>query len=341
MFKSGETRILVTTEALTMTLEAWIQRAGRGARSLGIKCLCIMIVTKKMVEAACKACKDASIPVDPALASIKAEEVEEAEDEVLPDGQEDELVPQGVSGTLSLVVKGLNTLKKHQRVVDVGVSQYIATNGCRTAVLDRAFSNPPHPTCYEVGGCDHCVEQHRKNEDSDLHAAQRQSLKQEIEEQNVTDFVETAERKKPTYRQDETKRYGPLRTKFVEALTAWRKRKFLELIELYDTDLDSIMTDKELNAIAKTRGVVDISAFDQTETRWPVVSEWRQEVLGVLEATQQEEDKQVARQEQQKREKEEQREQQKREKEEQREQQKREKEEQREQQRKEQRAEKE
>ncbi|KAG8732017.1 hypothetical protein FRC10_001291 [Ceratobasidium sp. 414] len=158
----------------------------------------------------------------------------------------------------------------------------------------------------------------------------RQSLKQEIEEQNVTDFMETAERKKPTYRQDETKRYGPLHTKFMEVLTAWRKRKFLELIELYYIDLDSIMTDKELNAIAKTQGVVDISAFDQAETRWPVVSEWRQEVLGVLEATQQEEDKQVAKQERQEWEKEELWEQQKQE-----------KEEQREQQRKEQRAEKE
>ncbi|KAH7320501.1 P-loop containing nucleoside triphosphate hydrolase protein, partial [Rhizoctonia solani] len=69
LFRTGKLRILISTEALTMganfpdihlvltflatqTLEAWVQRAGRGARSPNIICLCIMIVTKSIVQAA-------------------------------------------------------------------------------------------------------------------------------------------------------------------------------------------------------------------------------------------------------------------------------------------------
>ncbi|CAE6482439.1 unnamed protein product [Rhizoctonia solani] len=100
LFRCGKLRILISTEALTMganfpdiqlvltllapqTLEAWVQHAGRGARSSNILCLCIMIVTKSIVETAVKACKDANVPVDPILAALKAEGHEEEEEDIL------------------------------------------------------------------------------------------------------------------------------------------------------------------------------------------------------------------------------------------------------------------
>lgn len=54
------------------------------------------------------------------------------------------------------------------------------------------------------------------------------------------------------------------------------------------------MTQKELTTIAKTKGVENISSFDQAATYWPAPPERRLEVLDKLQQVQQEEGDRVA-----------------------------------------------
>lgn len=302
-FKRGRIRILVTTEALTMgadfpnaqivltflatqTLGAWVQHGGGAGRSaLEEMCPCIMLATKKMVLNTCQACKDTGIPVDPTLASIKAE-ADNEEDEDVPDMRPIDPVPEANPSSQG---RQLTKYERPQPQVSLGVAEYVATIDSRTAVPDREFNNPPHPLCYDTGGCDRCVEHRRRDDDVDLHAQRCQLLKEEDEERRVED-----EHKKPAYQRNANLRYGDLRAKFTNALMAWRKDKFLELIELYDISLDCIMTQKELTAIAKTKGIEDLSAFDQAATYWPGPPEWRLEVLDRLQQVQQEEDERIA-----------------------------------------------
>jgi hypothetical protein len=54
-------------------VEIWLQRARWGAWAGDIICICIIVITKKMVLDACAMCKDAGIEVDPVLAALQAD----------------------------------------------------------------------------------------------------------------------------------------------------------------------------------------------------------------------------------------------------------------------------
>lgn len=73
------------------------------------------------------------------------------------------------------------------------------------------------------------------------------------------------------------------RTRFATGLKAWRHQKLLETLKVYDMDADSIMTDKELDHLAKTLGITS-----------PAEQSWRLELLGVLQDLQTVEDQRVA-----------------------------------------------
>src|SRR4051812_10509002 len=62
-------------------LETWLQRAGRGARAFFLVCICILMVTRRMVQKAAAMCKEAGIEVDLVLLAMKVEE--DAEDETI------------------------------------------------------------------------------------------------------------------------------------------------------------------------------------------------------------------------------------------------------------------
>ncbi|KDN35181.1 hypothetical protein RSAG8_11790, partial [Rhizoctonia solani AG-8 WAC10335] len=190
--------------------------------------------------------------------------------------------------------------------MNLGVSEYIATVDCQTGVIDREFNNPPHAPCYEVGGCDRCVVQKQHDTEVDRHTGKRNLLKEEAEDRNIEDFEpdEARGHKKPSKRDNEHYRYGESKIQFINALTAWRWKTFTELSELYDITPDHIMTNKELTAIAETKGITDASAFDWVDIQWPGHQEWKVEVLEVLTGVQMEEDEQLAELEQQRQEKE-------------------------------------
>ena len=78
----------------------------------------------------------------------------------------------------------------------------------------------------------------------------------------------------------------------------------MAILELYDITPDHIMTDKELTVIAETKGIEDVSSFDQIDIQWPGHQEWKVEVLEVLVRAQREEDEQLAELKKQRQEKE-------------------------------------
>ncbi|EUC55881.1 hypothetical protein RSOL_142820, partial [Rhizoctonia solani AG-3 Rhs1AP] len=202
--------------------------------------------------------------------------------------------------------QSLKGAKNSRRTMNLGVSEYIATVDCRTGVIDREFNNPPHAPCYEVGGCDRCVERQQHNQEVDRHIGKRNLLKEEAEDRNVEDFEpdEARGHKKPSKRDNERYRYGEFKVRFINALTAWRWKTFMELSELYSITPNHIMTDKELAAIAETKGITDASAFDQIDIQWPGRQEWKVEVLEVLKGAQSKEDEKLAELDQQRQEKE-------------------------------------
>lgn len=228
--------------------------------------------------------------MDPILADIKAE-AEEIEEEPYLDAHLANLTPEANIDTRGRPGK---CAKQARRTVNLGVSEDIATTDCRTAVLDREFDNPPHRSCYYIGGCDRCVEHCRQDNEADRHAKRRLLIKEEDSEHHIKSSDEP-EHKKPPNKRNPNMRYGELRTRFTDGLLEWRNRKFLELVQLYDTESERIMTLSELTSIAKTKGIDDTSAFDRGVTHWPGPSDWRLEVLEVLEGLQKDEDDRIAR----------------------------------------------
>ncbi|KAG8707458.1 hypothetical protein FRC11_007436 [Ceratobasidium sp. 423] len=178
-------------------------------------------------------------------------------------------------------------------MMNLGVSKYIATMDCQTAVLDHKFNNPNHTSCYEVGGCDQCVQQQQESEEADQHIKEQCILKVEAKDHNINDFEpnEVQECKKRSKRNDKWYCYGDLKTRFMKALSD------LVLEEIFGA------LGVELAAITKVKGIVHTFNFDQAEIKWLGCQEWKTKVLDILAATQRVEDERLAELEWQKQEK--------------------------------------
>jgi superfamily II DNA/RNA helicase len=265
------------------TLEIWIQRAGRGARSRLIICRCVIMLTKTTIKKAVQICKDAHIEVAPELIAIKAEA--EDEDEEIEEVEEvEEVVAAPTKATKSKDTKSTKGRRAAgKRNMSLPMAEYIATQECRTAVIDREFKNPPHPSCYEVGGCDICIEQRKRDEDYDRLAPERQAIKQE-DQGNTLDEQQDLPRKKPQATKLDT-RVTAERKDIKGRLVDWRKTKLADISKLYYTHLESIMTNKEIDKIAKALELTEPASFDRLDICWPGELAWRLEVLDIIKTT--------------------------------------------------------
>ncbi|KAG8739149.1 hypothetical protein FRC10_006096 [Ceratobasidium sp. 414] len=256
-FREGKGRILLTTESLTV-------RSGRGARTKGTTCLCIVLVTNTIVAKAARICRDASVEADPIIKTIKLEEDLESEEETVD-------IPGELAG------------RPIKHVLALEMAEYIATGaagGCLTDVIDRVFKNPAHTSCVDVGGCENCVKR-RQEHDTDAHQEERQVLRQQVnlgsetEDENPTHKVPGGLEVRPAA---ERERFTELR----------------ELAKLHNTSYDRIITRKELELIAKVKGIMETGDFDKPEVNWPGQQNWGQEVLVLLSDQQRAEDWRVA-----------------------------------------------
>ncbi|KAG9076973.1 nucleolar DEAD-box protein required for synthesis of 60S ribosomal subunit [Ceratobasidium sp. 370] len=291
-FREGKACILITTEALTMgadfpgveliinfltpaLVEIWLQRSGRGARKKGVTCLCVILVTKGIVNKAAKICRDAKVELDPVLLAMKVEEGAENEGVQLDDTP---IESTGQSG-----------LSRPQ--LTLGMAEYIATGaagGCLTEVIDRAFKNPAHTSCFDVGSCESCIKRRREQEPDAHKVARQEGRLQEALEIKMED--NDLEHKEPAL----GTRTGDERNCFTTGLVAWRRQRFLDTSEVYDISLEEIMTTKELGRIARLKGITKASDFDRPEVKWPGLPNWRLEVLVLLSDMQRIEDNRLA-----------------------------------------------
>ncbi|KAG8729286.1 hypothetical protein FRC10_004117 [Ceratobasidium sp. 414] len=233
---------------------------------------------------ACDMCKEAGIEVDPVLAELKVEE--EAAHEV--EQEESQAPASGVSkqkpGT------------KQCYPMTLGMAEYNATQGCLVNVIDCKFNNPQHTPCIEVGGCMHCFEKRHHQDTQDTHLERHGALKLEAEEQQIEEFEPEPPHKRPATTQDMCT--GAQLSRYIKGLQAWRHSLQLELLERYDISKGSVMTNKELRAIARFKQLREPSDFDKLETQWPARDEWHLGVLQVLARLQEVEDSIIAEQQQ-------------------------------------------
>lgn len=195
--------------------ESWGQRAGRGACALGVKCTCIVMVTKHMVEDACKMCKNAGIAIDQQLAEIRAKAEDQAEEEV--EAGADNQVEDRMTPATIVTATNKPKPKTGQHQMTLAMAEYIATATCCTEVLDQEYNNPPHESCYSVGGCNLCIKARQIAED--IHHERRQAIKEEEEDLVIEDEDAEPRRKKPATRSASTgARTGQERVCFAEGL---------------------------------------------------------------------------------------------------------------------------
>ncbi|KAG9086930.1 hypothetical protein FRC06_002812 [Ceratobasidium sp. 370] len=280
-FKQGKARILVSTEALTMgadfpdvqlvinylsptLVDIWLQRAGRNGRS-GLQVgLCLLLVTKGIVTNALNICKEAGLSFDPVIRNLKVEDGEDEEDELTREEQPKQ------SG------KRPGDLK---RTMGLEMAEYIATGisgGCLTELTDRIFKNPPHTPCYEAGSCENCVKS-RQEQEPDSHRADREATRPQdpsVEEKN-------SDRPRKVPKPRNITRPVQEQRRFLAGILAWCHQKLLDLLEVHDTSLDEIMTEKEAVRISKHL-VKAPEDFDKPEIKWPGLSNWRLELVTVL-----------------------------------------------------------
>ncbi|KAH7335667.1 hypothetical protein B0J17DRAFT_719267 [Rhizoctonia solani] len=245
------------------SIESWGQGAGCGAHSLGIKCICIIMVTKHMVQDACKICKNAGLNIDLNLAKIQVKIEDDMEDEIEAEEQvEDQFTPAAIPITTS---KTKRKAGHHQ--MTLGMATYIATDDCWTKVLDQEFDNLPHTACYDSN-------KPSKTEEEDLAI--------ELDEAEL-------EHKKPSTSQNKRTgtRTGQEQQCFAEGLESWCNQTLDQLLDKgYAMSLNSIMTGKALECISKSKAIHTLNDFDQPDINWPGHPEWHMEVLEQLDRLQ-------------------------------------------------------
>lgn len=278
-------------------------RAGRGAGTRG---RAVMMVTGGQFVKATKTCEGLS---DSSSESVVEVKVEESDDDPLGGGLDEEDEPTSESesdkspddqhANISTKRTRINpppnprrssakpqsTMRRgtrgRSRVMDGDIARFIATNSCRTRILDKVFNNPPHQPCREVGGCDNCVKKNMEETSvPDYHAASRATQRKEVELQFILeDHEELAQGgHKPVAK---TRRGAELEI-VKKALVDWRKRTFEVERKNQDLELEDIMTDRALASIARTRGMEHVDALEKLTPLWPSRERWGENVVEVL-----------------------------------------------------------
>ncbi|KAG8695286.1 hypothetical protein FRC08_007918 [Ceratobasidium sp. 394] len=168
------------------------------------------------------------------------------------------------------------------KALDIDVARFIATESCRTRVLDEIFRNPPHKPCEEVGGCDNCVRKRLQSSSDvpDLHTADRAVKREEVELQIVLEDPE--EISQLPHKILAKNRVGAELGAVKNALTKWRRSTFEAERKSQDLEFEDIMTDRALAVIARTRAVDNVAALDRLEPPWPSRERWGQAVVEVI-----------------------------------------------------------
>ncbi|KAG9081189.1 hypothetical protein FRC06_005744 [Ceratobasidium sp. 370] len=165
------------------------------------------------------------------------------------------------------------------------MAEYLVTKGCLVDVLDRAFDNPLHESCYEVGGCQNCVRQRELDEAKDQLAAKR-SVKREETELDIKMYDPETELKRKTRVKRKNERV-PKDVAFIKTrLLEWREQEYQKLLVDFDIPIDAFLADKFVQRIAKFK-VKDLESFSSPDIDWSAPVEWKTKVLESVQAIEQ------------------------------------------------------
>ncbi|KAG9091106.1 hypothetical protein FRC07_011931, partial [Ceratobasidium sp. 392] len=251
-FQDIETILIFGAPEDVVTL---VQRGGRAARNKQIRGRVVVMVTpdqfakaKKMFEKHTaeapqdnlnvKVESDGEVDLQDPLGDVMAKEAEVAshrdalstEDEA-PGRQGRKRQASATEAAQPTQAKTSNKSGRRQKagclkVLDAGVARFIATDGCRTRVLDEIFGNPPHIPCEEVGGCENCLKKRleRKSNEPDVHAAAREAKREQIDLEFILEDPDVVSQ--PLRRPVAKNRAGAKLAKVKKAIEDWRKETF-------------------------------------------------------------------------------------------------------------------
>ncbi|QRV95839.1 DEAD/DEAH box helicase [Ceratobasidium sp. AG-Ba] len=289
-FKRGDCLTLVATEALTMgadfrgaalsvqlgatdTVVTHAQRSGRLARGGVDMAESIMMVTPDQHKKALNICAG--------VQDVKPDDFVDVKEEDDLGGLEDDLGDMLVEdGELEDEPQEDTGIKKtyKSRRMDLDVARFITTKMCRTKVLDEAFENPAHESCYTKGTCDLCVARRARDEaaaEPDARLSQRGAHREEL--QIIFDEVDLPHKKSKTSR-----RIGDEFNHCRSRLVSWREDTFIIESDTCYLGLEDVMTDAALDAIARSKNVDNLDSFDLLKPAWAQRRRWGAELLEVL-----------------------------------------------------------
>ncbi|KAG8741975.1 hypothetical protein FRC11_014560 [Ceratobasidium sp. 423] len=173
-----------------------------------------------------------------------------------------------------------------QHIVD-----FINTTGCRVAILDKAFDNPPRPP-EEICLCDNCTRDRGDKTLRDLMAETR-SVEVAVEPEDEEKTPEDEEDEPQEETEDETapvdinkkRKYRPKnqRGEYIEALNKWRDEKFRSPeCRWWDITREWILPERLINSIAMHPGMVNAEELNKLKPGWVHYDRWGAEVYEVI-----------------------------------------------------------
>lgn len=170
--------------------------------------------------------------------------------------------------------------------MDPDVARFIVAKRCYVKILDSVFKNPPHIPCIEVGACALCAERKVRGKpgtSTDIRTAD-QAIKREELEAELNKDEETKRKRKSTA----GNRGGDKLCRFKHSLREWRLEKSKDLTKTRYLATEDVATDKALDAMARSRKMVDVSSLEALEPQWPQRNEWGEELVQFLHELEQE-----------------------------------------------------
>ncbi|KAG8720585.1 hypothetical protein FRC08_018797 [Ceratobasidium sp. 394] len=228
------------------------------------------MATPRMISDALDICSEAGINVSGLVGNLrlKDEPDSDREDNV-------EALPEGATAPETSQAK--TTKNKNRYPMSVAIAKYLVTKGCLVKVLDRAFNNPPHKLCYNVGGCKNCMHHRELDEAQDQLAGERVAKHEEVELDIKMYKPETELKRKTRVKADNER--GPREAKIIkDKLLEWQKQACQNIVDDFNILPDAFMTDKELQRMAKFK-VSSLKSFDSPEISWSAPVEWKTEAL--------------------------------------------------------------
>ncbi|KAI0634115.1 P-loop containing nucleoside triphosphate hydrolase protein [Trametes polyzona] len=279
-FRVGHTRVLVATEAAAMGMDVpdielvvqfgvpenlcvWLQRAGRAGRSLSVQARAVMLVEVSVVQ-----------EVKPS--KREAEPDENSDSEFYEEEEQNE---------------ERTTKAGYKKNIEEHLRRWIETTGCRRAVADAYFDNPPRgsnngrsPTLC----CDNCEHRAQSTTTSGSHPNPEPSLPGMLSQQPASDAkpLSTSGRQSPLRRVDDHLR------NVKAALKAWRLQTRRDKYAGTSLKAENILPDRNLQTIAShRRGIKTVEDLRRIlKPPWAFVDVHGPDVLHLVQKLDEQED---------------------------------------------------